>query len=126
MKSKDQSLLEEAYIKILSENDKFQLEDSSSEGELENASEEDLSTYNGYYHFMINTFGKDAISYAREYMEKDEYADNLRIAFVGDPKTESLYNKIKDQGCCGYADNKEIPTNLTNGIKAYFGYNYGH
>jgi hypothetical protein len=144
MKSKDQILLEEVYSKILlNEEDKFQPNDAEMQdlskvgmGEeypededprnLDDDSDQDLSTYNGYYHYMIKTFGKDAISYARNYMEKDEYSDNLRMAFVGDPKTESLYNKIKDQGCCGYADNKEIPSNLTNGRKAYFGYNYGH
>lgn len=135
MKSKDQQLLEEAYLKTLLEDEKFQPHDPEMEelskiglGEEypEDDSEQDLSTYNGYYHYMIKTFGKDAISYAHKYMEKDEYSDNLRMAFVGDPETESLYNKIKDQGCCGYADNKEIPSNLTSGRKAYFGYNYGH
>lgn len=70
---------------------------------------------------------KDIKDYACGYAFGDEYeyVDNLRIAEKGNRKSESLYERQKAQGCCGFADYIPIPF-LSDGKEYYFGFNYGH
>jgi hypothetical protein len=143
MKSKDQILLEQAYSKILRENeDKFQPHDPEmqelskigigeeypEEDNLEPETEDNVYLYDNdeRYDYHVKNFGQKAVDYAYNYMKDMEYSDNLRMAYVDDPKTEKIYDLIKNRGCCGSKDYAKIPTSLTNGREAYFGYNYGH
>lgn len=52
----------------------------------------------------------------------DTCVDNQRFAFQYDTKAIAEYEKQKENGCCGYAD--EVV--LVGGVLANVGCNYGH
>jgi hypothetical protein len=56
--------------------------------------------------------------------ENFEYADNFRLAKVGDSKEEEQYFAIKEQGCCGFHDMEFGPSPC--GAYYNYGFNYGH
>ena len=53
---------------------------------------------------------------------EDPCVDNERFAFCYNSKAMEEYKKQKDDGCCGFADEKV----LVGGVIAMVGCNYGH
>lgn len=53
-----------------------------------------------------------------------EYIDNYRFAVDGNEKSIRDYDNRVATGCCGFYDSEVICP--LDGIKYYFGFNYGH
>lgn len=52
-----------------------------------------------------------------------DYADNFRVARVGDKQGTAAYHERKRQGCCGYFDSQ---VKCLSGRIYWIGCNYGH
>jgi hypothetical protein len=52
-----------------------------------------------------------------------EFADNLRIAWVGSPEEIEHYEERRNNGCCGYFDEE---LKCKSGRIYQIGFNYGH
>lgn len=52
-----------------------------------------------------------------------EYADNFRIATVGNAEEEAAYEEVQAGGCCGYFD---TVMETLDGKEFRWGFNYGH
>lgn len=55
--------------------------------------------------------------------EDYEFADNLRIAWVGSRSELAQYDDIRSSGCCGYFDQE---LKCKSGRIYQIGFNYGH
>lgn len=51
-----------------------------------------------------------------------EYADNFRIAEVGNVEEEEAYDRAAERGCCGFFDTQKSFW----GVLFRLGFNYGH
>ena len=55
--------------------------------------------------------------------EDFEYADNDRVARVGNAVEEAAYDDARDSGCCGFVD---VLLQCEDGTEIRYGFNYGH
>ena len=80
-----------------------------------------------YYAYMRENY-QDILAYIGKIVrgsgEHDEYdyADNYRIAAVNNEFEVMMYERIKEDGCCGSYDRK---INF-KGKEYFIGFNYGH
>ena len=56
--------------------------------------------------------------------DRYEYADNRRLALVGDEASQAVYDEMALEGCCGSMDVALGPSPA--GRTYLFGFNYGH
>lgn len=52
-----------------------------------------------------------------------DFADNFRIATVGNTEEEQAYEEAQADGCCGFFD---TVFTLPDGTQFKWGFNYGH
>jgi hypothetical protein len=86
------------------------------------------SSLSAYFPRLVEKFGYDdakKIGTTFQNILKDPdycYADNFRVAIVGNKDLEEQYKLLRAEGCCGFYDKiHEI-----DGVKYKIGFNYGH
>ena len=67
----------------------------------------------------------EVYDYINDFIEKGdyEYAYNIRVYEQDDKEGIALYLEQKNDGCCGFVDDREV---VVNGKTYVFGFNYGH